>query len=371
MLRGAPDAEKTAYLYDHLDIPNVVNYIAVANLVGHFDSDEKNFYVHRDEPSGLWQLYPWDLSNTFGVSNGGAACQNGDALEVSCRNNEMWQSLAEVPEIREMVFRRMRTLVDGPLADGNLEGLFDQYNLTVSPAERAADSSFWSMPQYRPTADLHAEIDLRRAIAEGSPDLPASLAAAPLIVINELTYSPSSDVEFLELHNLSGESVDLSDWEVDGIGLDIPGGTVLLDGDYLVLTSSIADFQVAYPSIPNVALVEFDGGLNGGGELVRLIDDDGVVVDEVEYSSVGAWPNDPSNGLVSLSLFDPTDDNADGSNWGISQAIGGTPGTANDTVAGTVAAPPNIVINEIHYNPDGPDDSEFISSSTQKQLQLT
>ena len=50
---------KTGFLYDELDIPNVVNYLPVANLIGHFDSEGQNFYMHEDtESTGLWQVYP-------------------------------------------------------------------------------------------------------------------------------------------------------------------------------------------------------------------------------------------------------------------------------------------------------------------------
>ena len=106
-------------------------------------------------------------------------------------------------------------------------------------------------------------------------------------------------------------------------------------------------------------LVEFDGGLRGDGELVQLISDGGVIVDQVDYTNAAPWPSDPAAGEVSLSLFDPATDNGDPLNWGISQAIGGTPGAMNDTVPGNVVPPPNVVINELHYNPAG-DGAEFV-----------
>ena len=59
-----------------------MNFIAVATIVGHLDSKVQNFYLHDDtEDTGLWQIYPWDLSNVFGVS--GPTCKDVDALDLS------------------------------------------------------------------------------------------------------------------------------------------------------------------------------------------------------------------------------------------------------------------------------------------------
>ena len=105
-------------------------------------------------------------------------------------------------------------------------------------------------------------------------------------------------------------------------------------------------------------LVE-SGGLKGGGELVQIETPAGAVIDSVEYNSDATWPTEPNSGAASLSLFDPADDNALSSSWGISLAPGGTPGEANDTVASAPDPTPNVVINEIQYN-TASGDSEFI-----------
>ena len=348
-LNGSASSSKTAYLYDNVDIPNLVNFLAVSNLVGHFDSGSKNFYLHEDGVTSLWEAYPWDLTNTWGIPNGGAACNNGDALEVSCLDNALWDSIDEVPELHDMIFRRMRTLLDGPMVDGVLEGMFAQQDLTVSGTEQSTDSAMWNQSLYRTTSQINFEIGMRRNLALAAADMPNSQVAVPGVVISELHYSPVAGVEFLELHNPTGSSVDLSGWTIDAVGLTVPGGTVMLPGDYLVLTKSITAFQAAYPNVPNVVLVQFSGGLSGGGETVQLKNASGSEVDVVSYGVTAPWPAEPTAGLVTLSLEDPADDNSLPGSWGVSAATGGTPGQVNDTVMGVV--PPDVVINEIHYNP--------------------
>ncbi len=349
-LSKSASAAKTDYLYDNLDIPNVVNFLAVATIVGHFDSGVQNFYLEQDAAgTGRWQVYPWDLSNLWGVN--GPDC-DGEETNLRCTKNELWTSVLEVPELEQMVLRRMRTIIDGPAADGNLEDQAATYMNRVSTAEAQADDAAWNaVIRYNSTGYINNEIDDRRDLLLAGAGLPSSQAAAPGIVINELHPSPNNDVEFLEVHNPTGSAVDLSGWTIEGAGLTFPPGTVIPAGGYVVGTQSLTDFPAAYPGAATVVLVEYDGGLKGGGELLELKTASGAVVDSVDYATSGEWSTDSVGGEKTLSLFDPADDNSQPASWGASDAVDGTPGAANDTVPGTIVLPPGIVITEIHYNP--------------------
>ena len=195
-----------------------MNFIAVTMIVGHFDSKVQNFYLHDDTAgTGRWQIYPWDLSNTFGVN--GPSC-TGFELEIDCINSEFFDSIMEVPEFEEMVWRRIRTLIDGPVADGELESLATTYMASVSSTEASKDDSDWqAVGSYTTPSWLNTNIDNRRNGFLGHSDLPSSQVSVPGVVMSELTYSPVNGVEFLELHNPLGVSVDLSGWSVDGVGL--------------------------------------------------------------------------------------------------------------------------------------------------------
>lgn len=327
VLNSPSSNQKTEYLYDEIDIPNVVNFLAVSFIVGHYDTWDQNYYMHEDtERTEQWQVYPWDLSDTYGVG----ACDEG-AFDFGCINNPLWNSVLEVPELEQMVYRRIRSLLDGPMARPETDALIADFYPTVSPAEMVLDTATWSyVDTYFTESMVNDEIDARRAIFENHDQVPNSQSDRPAIVINEIQYSPAGDgVEYVELYNPTSQSVDLSGWNVDGIGLTIDEGTVIMPRGYVVLTESIPDFHVNYPSAARTVLVQFDGGLKKGGERVTLSTADDVVIDSVNYRLTGDWPLGPDGNGPSLELVNPQSDNSLGINWASSSVSGGTPGTAN------------------------------------------
>ena len=75
------------------------------------------------------------------------------------------------------------------------------------------------------------------------------------VVINELAHSPNDGPDWLELHNPTALAIDVSNWSVDGVNADIPTGTSIAPGDYLVLTRDVAEFQTEYPSFQGTCLL--------------------------------------------------------------------------------------------------------------------
>ena len=165
------------------------------------------------------------------------------------------------------------------------------------------------------------------------------------IVINEINYkdSPGFEVkDWVELYNNSGSSVDLSGWVFkDSDDLHefiIPNGTTLASDSYLVLAQSLVDFQSKFPDVSPV-IGDFEFGLSGGGELIRLYDDSDVLVDSVEYDDMDPWPTEADGNGPTLELISPNLENNLGENWDACAAEGfehGTPTTINnDCTLGT------------------------------------
>lgn len=171
--------------------------------------------------------------------------------------------------------------------------------------------------------------------------------------------SDESDIinpaDWVELFNSTDEPIAIGSWqfkdEKDDHKFDIPENQVLDPGEFLVLCEDSLDFITNYPQVSNF-IGEFVFGLNGAGELVRLFDADGVIVDEVEYDDSSPWPLEPDGTGPTLELINASLDNALGENWAASDNNGGTPGMINSVYAsdnsGSVAQ--GIVINEINYN---------------------
>jgi hypothetical protein len=161
--------------------------------------------------------------------------------------------------------------------------------------------------------------------------------------------------DWVELYNPTNESIAIGWWEFkDGDDTHvfiIPENQVLESGAYLVLCKDSLAFNDNFPNVSNF-IGEFDFGLNGGGELVRLFDAGELPVDEVNYDDSSPWPLEPDGNGPTLELIHPSLDNDLGVNWATSDNNGGTPGMVNSvyTADSSKSLVSRIVINEINYN---------------------
>jgi len=137
------------------------------------------------------------------------------------------------------------------------------------------------------------------------------------VVINEILYHPPSDEpsgEYVELCNRGEAAVDVSGWRfVEGIDFAIPAGTVIPAKGYLAVAADANWIRAAYGDIPVVG--DFDGRLSNQGEVVRLVDQWGNLVDEVDYLTGGNWPGLADGGGSSMELQNPWMDNSRSSAW--------------------------------------------------------
>ncbi len=137
------------------------------------------------------------------------------------------------------------------------------------------------------------------------------------IVINEIMFDPPSDQldgEFIELHNRGLAAVDVSGWRfADGPNFTLPAGTTIAAGGYLVCAANAARLRAVYGNIPAVG--DFQGRLRNPGELIRLVDPFGNLVDEVDYRFGGDWPELTQGNGSSMELVNPAMDNSLPSAW--------------------------------------------------------
>lgn len=155
------------------------------------------------------------------------------------------------------------------------------------------------------------------------------------VVINEINYNSSAEFnpeDWLELINYTDSTVDISNWvfkdEEDIHGFVIPSGTLLNSREFIVLVRDTALFKPLFPFVNNyIGNIGF--GLSGGGELLRLYDNNMVLIDSLTYDDQAPWPVEADGLGPTLSLINPDLDNSLPDSWGVS--IGhGTPGTIND-----------------------------------------
>ncbi|MDP6824476.1 MAG: CotH kinase family protein [Dehalococcoidia bacterium] len=155
--------------------------------------------------------------------------------------------------------------------------------------------------------------------------------------ISEINYH-SSDIfdpgDWVEFHNPGDQDLDLGGWvfkdENDSHSANIPAGTVLPAGGFLVLCEDLDDFEVLFPNVLNV-IGGMDFGLSNGGELLRLFDDSDALVDSVEYDDSPPWPPEPDGYGPTLEMINAYSSESGPGNWAASiNAEGhGTPGQQN------------------------------------------
>ena len=158
-----------------------------------------------------------------------------------------------------------------------------------------------------------------------------SAHADSVVRINEIMYHPAGDaqeLEWVEVFNALSYDMDISGWELDGgIEYTFPDGTTIPSEGYIVVAKSPVDLEAA-SGFTN-ALGPFSGQLSNGGEKIRLENNSGRDMDEVDYSDGGDWPVAPDGSGTSLSKIDPFTSSAPPGNWHFSRQLDGTPGALN------------------------------------------
>jgi len=328
---------KRAWLYDNVNIPAMINHMALSALTRHDDQRFQNFYAARDAESGLWEVVEWDLDRLW--------IENEDTTEsipftdVAYIDEPFMDAIFAVQEFEDMYWRRMQTLVDTYLSPEGVADLIAKRDGLV--AEIGATNSTLEFEKWGRVDIFTSEyfrdefitaIQNRVTAFAAESRLPGTASGNQNVVITELHYNPAGDdAEFIELYNNSNESIDLSGWTIDGIGLTMEFGTVILPNEYVVFTDNMPQFKTQYPGDVFVG-GQYSGGLSGGGEAITLINVDGVTIDSVEYDDTAPWPTAPDGSGNTLSLIDVNSDNSLASSWTASSQVNGTPGLDNSAI---------------------------------------
>ena len=150
--------------------------------------------------------------------------------------------------------------------------------------------------------------------------------------ISELLYKPNN-LEFIELHNISGATLDLAGVRfVKGVTYTFPSPTTLAAGAYLVVCKDRVAFQAQYGTGVVLAPGVFTGTLDNAGENITLQPPAPWDVNILNFSYSSAWFADTNNDY-SLTVIDDLAtaprDWGDKATWSPSPAPLGTPGAAS------------------------------------------
>ena len=159
------------------------------------------------------------------------------------------------------------------------------------------------------------------------------------LVINEIMYNADTlfdTKDWVEFYNPHDYALDITGWqfrdEDDAHIFEFPASTVIEPNGFLVLVRDSAAFASFYPDVDNF-LGEMDFGLNSAGELIRIFNADGILVDTVNYDNKDPWPTEPDGDGPTLELKYWEYDNALPESW-VALEGHGTPGAMNGYTVG-------------------------------------
>ncbi|MBI4327028.1 MAG: lamin tail domain-containing protein, partial [Chloroflexi bacterium] len=312
-------AARTRYLYDNVNIPEVINYLAAMIITGGIDCCHKNYYAYRDtEGTGEWQYLPWDVDLTFGRNWNSAQTYYDDVLHPDAPlyiggNNALPAALFATPAIKQMYQRRVRTLMDQLLQPPGtaveqlkFERRINELYTQIAP-DAALDFAKWASWGQRQT--LTQAVSLLRdqylparrtylynlAPPRGR-EVPAAQLANSFIKFGAIEYNPASgrqSQEYLQLFNTNAYAVDLSGWQLAGaVQLVFQAGVVIPTNSALYVSPDVVAFRARTngPGGNQSLFVQgnYRGQLSARGETVHLLDDTGRLVNSITY------PGNPS-----------------------------------------------------------------------------
>ncbi len=300
-----PADARRRFLYDNVNLPEMINYLAATAILHDNDAVTKNYYLYRDsDNTGEWQIFPWDKDLTFGRMYAETLLStkiwaNDDPYShplfgnaAHARFDDKWNQLIEalyaVPEIREMYLRRLRTLMDQllqpsetPYAQRYYESRINELYSLIKPdvmLDQAAWPPDWASGQsfdaaingikeeYLPERRTHL---FQTHGPGGDGVVPAAQPANFSISFGEIVLdytTPAHNQEYFALTNPNSFAADISGWRVTGsVEYTFQSGVVIPAGGTLYVAASSPGFRNR-PTSPRGG----EGRLLQGGYVNRL-----------------------------------------------------------------------------------------------------
>lgn len=332
-------AARAQYLFDNVDVPAMINYIAATTIMQDNDHVVKNHFLYRDSEGSLnWTMIPWDKDLTFGrnYTDAGGVLNDtiwatndvidtgkrylspshprfGDSDHEKCdaKWNRLIDAMHDTPVLRQMYMRRLRTLMDSllqppstPPAQRQYEGRI-QSLYTNMLADVVLDRTKWGSP-FGTTQTLAQGIAvltnnylaLRRkhlfithSVTNGN-EIPLAQTQALTIAIGAVESAPTNgnqNQEYIELVNRQTAAVDLSGCRLTGaVEFVFAPGTVIAASSNLFVSPSIAEFRSrsSSPHSNECRLVvgNYAGHLSARGERIALLAAGGESIAALTYT---------------------------------------------------------------------------------------
>jgi hypothetical protein len=318
---------RAAWMFDNLELASFANGLAARVITGNTDDRRKNMYLYRDtRGTREWTFFPWDQDWTFGSPYSPVNVHPfySDHAHAGGANNEQWsyhyEALYNDPLTRQMIVRRMRTVMDRLLqppgtANGWLEARADYWFAPVfAHLGTGVSNNVQSLKAQFPgrRTALYVTYAATNLAAGINALIPPSQPPNLFIGIGATEFNPVSgkqDEEYIQLANTNLIAVDISGWRLSGgVQHTFKPGTVILPTNVMYCSPNVVAFRArtVSPKGGERLFVQgnYSGRLSAWGESLTLIDDTGRLVSSNSY--VGA-PSDVQRYLrVTELMYNPS-----------------------------------------------------------------
>jgi hypothetical protein len=303
------------YIFDNLNVPEVISYLAGSVIVSETDHAHKNYYMHLDENKGEWYMFPWDRDLSWGNTwQGTYIVTNTSVLYGS--NNRLFRAIYNTPQAKTMFLRRLRTLMDEllepasvPVSERKMEsriGLLKSAIRTEANLDRAKwgftnNSSYRGFPQVNFDEGVALLTDtfvparrnflyVTNSVNYGR-DIPNAQPDSFTITIGAIDSNPVSrnqDEEYIQLVNPNYFAADISGWWITGaVEHTLLPGTVIPPSQSMYISPNVLAFKnrLISPRGGQGRFVQgnYKGHLSSWGETIELVDKQGVMVHSLHY----------------------------------------------------------------------------------------
>ncbi len=318
-MRQSTAAARERYLYDNLNLPEIIDFLAARIITADTDCCHKNYYLYRDsEGTGEWQIMPWDVDLSFGRAwTCGSPClayfdqtiyTNQGISDVN--GNRVITPFFDTVATRQMYLRRLRTLMDALLQPPGTPTTNDLYRLKtqalrdrIAP-DAARDLAAWGTWGARETITQAVDriwnefLPGRRAFlfrtmsVTNRGEIPLPQPTNAIVQLDALEYRPASGnplQEWLSITNANSYAVDISEWRLEGaVRFAFKSGTVIPARSVLFVSPDVKAFR-ARTLTPKggerrFVVGPYEGNLSAWGETLVLLDAAGRTVSSRSYT---------------------------------------------------------------------------------------
>lgn len=326
---------REAFMFDHLDVPEIINFLAAKIITADTDCCHKNYYLYRDsDGSGEWHAMPWDVDLSFGrVWTCGTPClayydemiYTNTSIFVGS-GNRVFSPFFSQSVTRQMFLRRLRSLMDHLLQGPETPAGADAYRFKTAllrdqtAPDAALDLLKWGTWGTRETITQAVNriwneflpgrrgYLFRTLSVTNRGEIPESQPADAVVRFHGMEPRPASgnqSEEWLSLTNANNYAIDLSGWRIAGaVRFTFEPGTVLPSRAGIFVSPNVRAFRsrLLSPKGGERRLVvgPYSGNLSTWGETLSLIDSSGRIVATNSWTGL---PSDPQRYLRITEIF--------------------------------------------------------------------